>query len=88
MLDTQLARAVVSAVGLFSQLVLVGDADQLPSVGPGQVLRDLLASGRVPGGAPADGLPPGRADRIVANAHRIREGLLRSWRPRTPSDGA
>src|SRR3712207_7027580 len=33
---------------LFRSLVLVGDADQLPSVGPGQVLRDLLASGRLP----------------------------------------
>ncbi|HEV8632878.1 MAG TPA: AAA family ATPase, partial [Chloroflexota bacterium] len=48
MLDTGLARAVVSALDRRSQLVLVGDADQLPSVGPGQVLRDLLDSGAVP----------------------------------------
>ena len=43
MLDTRLALAVAAAVRPGGQLILVGDADQLPSVGPGQVLRDLLA---------------------------------------------
>src|SRR5206468_4281035 len=48
MLDVQLARGLVAAVRPGATLVLVGDIDQLPSVGPGQVLRDIIESGRVP----------------------------------------
>ena len=76
MLDTQLARAVVSAVGPRSQLILVGDADQLPSVGPGQVLRDLLASGLVPAAALTTVFRQAARSQIVQNAHRIRRGEL------------
>ena len=76
MLDTQLARAVVSAVGPRSQLILVGDADQLPSVGPGQVLRDLLASGLVPATALTTVFRQAARSQIVQNAHRIRRGEL------------
>jgi exodeoxyribonuclease V alpha subunit len=75
MLDTQLARAVVGAVRPGAQLLLVGDADQLPSVGPGQVLRDLLESGRVPSARLRTVFRQAARSRIVANAHRIREGL-------------
>jgi exodeoxyribonuclease V alpha subunit len=75
MLDTQLARAVAAAVRPGAQLLLVGDADQLPSVGPGQVLRDLLASGRVPAARLQKVFRQAARSRIVANAHRIREGL-------------
>ena len=45
MLDVQLARGLVAAVRPGATLVLVGDVDQLPSVGPGQVLRDVIDSG-------------------------------------------
>jgi exodeoxyribonuclease V alpha subunit len=76
MLDTQLARAVVRAIGPGSQLILVGDADQLPSVGPGQVLRDLLASGRVPAARLETVFRQAARSQIVTNAHRIRQGLL------------
>ncbi len=74
MLDTGLARAVVGAVGPRAQLILVGDADQLPSVGPGQVLRDLLASGVVPSAQLATVFRQAARSLIVANAHRIRRG--------------
>lgn len=74
MLDTQLARALVSAIGPTSQLVLVGDADQLPSVGPGQVLRDLLSSGVVPAVQLERVFRQAAESDIVANAHRIRHG--------------
>ena len=47
MLDVQLAHSVLSAVPPTMKLVLVGDQNQLPSVGPGNVLADILASGRV-----------------------------------------
>lgn len=76
MLDTQLARAVVRAVGPGSQLILVGDADQLPSVGPGQVLRDVLASGRVPSARLETVFRQAARSQIVVNAHRIRQGQL------------
>ncbi|WP_040286682.1 SF1B family DNA helicase RecD2 [Sporosarcina koreensis] len=48
MLDTWLAHQLLKAVGKGAQLLFVGDQDQLPSVGPGQVLRDLLTSGVIP----------------------------------------
>ena len=48
MLDLGLADALVQATGDDARLVLVGDVDQLPSVGPGAVLRDLIASETVP----------------------------------------
>jgi exodeoxyribonuclease V alpha subunit len=81
MLDTQLARAVVRAVGPGSQLILVGDADQLPSVGPGQVLRDALASGRVPSARLETVFRQAALSQIVTNAHRIRQGLLPELAP-------
>lgn len=48
MIDTQLMAQLLMAVPPYMQIILVGDADQLPSVGPGQVLHDLLAFGQVP----------------------------------------
>jgi exodeoxyribonuclease V alpha subunit len=48
MLDVQLARALLAAVPQGASVLLVGDVDQLPSVGPGQVLHDVIASGAVP----------------------------------------
>lgn len=48
MMDVPLANSFVSAISGGSGLTLVGDVDQLPSVGPGQVLKDLIASGAVP----------------------------------------
>jgi len=74
MLDTQLARAVVSAVGPNSQLILVGDADQLPGVGPGQVLRDVWASDAVPAIHFQMVFRQTAQSHIMTNAHRIRVG--------------
>ncbi len=48
MLDVKLAEALIRAVPKTAQLILIGDVDQLPSVGPGNVLRDLIDSGVVP----------------------------------------
>ena len=76
MLDTALARSLVRAIGPRGQLVLVGDADQLPSVGPCQVLRDLLESGRVPSARLETVFRQAASSRIVTNAHLIRRGLL------------
>ena len=48
MLDVPLMQALVRAIPLRAALILVGDVDQLPSVGPGQVLADIIASLRDP----------------------------------------
>jgi exodeoxyribonuclease V alpha subunit len=78
MLDLLLANKLVKAVPSGAHLLLVGDVDQLPSVGPGEVLRDLLQAG---GGAPV--LPRVRLTQVfrqaqqsgvVTNAHRINAG--------------
>ena len=62
MVDVVLMNQLLQAVPPWACLVLVGDVDQLPSVGPGTVLADLIALGGGAGG-PADGdLPPGRAE--------------------------
>ena len=89
MLDTALARAVFRALGPRAQLVLVGDAEQLPSIGPGQVLRDLLQSPIVPSARLTTVFRQAARSQIVVNAHRMREGLLPEFAtPDALADGA
>ncbi|MEO3750058.1 ATP-dependent RecD-like DNA helicase [Streptomyces sp. B6B3] len=76
MLDLLLANKLVKAVPPGAHLLLVGDVDQLPSVGAGEVLRDVLAPG---GPVPAVRLTrifrQAQQSGVVTNAHRINEGL-------------
>lgn len=74
MLDLPLARATLAALRDHAALVLVGDADQLPPIGPGQFLADLTASGRVPVVALEEIFRQAAESGIVAAAHRIRRG--------------
>jgi exodeoxyribonuclease V alpha subunit len=76
MLDVQLARGLVAAVRPGATLVLVGDVDQLPSVGPGQVLRDVIASGRVPVARLTEVFRQAEGSGIVENAYRILGGEM------------
>jgi exodeoxyribonuclease V alpha subunit len=76
MLDVQLARGLVAAVPPGATLVLVGDVDQLPSVGPGQVLRDVIDSGRVPVARLTEVFRQAEGSGIVENAYRILAGEL------------
>jgi exodeoxyribonuclease V alpha subunit len=57
-------------------LLLVGDVDQLPSVGPGQVLADIIASGAVPVVCLTEVFRQAAESRIITNAHRINQGLM------------
>jgi exodeoxyribonuclease V alpha subunit len=75
MLDVVLAHHLFAALAPGTRLVLVGDIDQLPSVGPGNVLSDVIASGRVPVVRLTEVFRQAAASRIVAGAHRIRQGL-------------
>ncbi|MFE0189090.1 ATP-dependent RecD-like DNA helicase [Streptomyces sp. NPDC058989] len=76
MLDLLLANKLVKAVPPGAHLLLVGDVDQLPSVGAGEVLRDLLAE---PGPVPAVRLTrifrQAQESGVVTNAHRINSGV-------------
>ena len=74
MIDTQLMNHLVKAVDPASHLLLVGDIDQLPSVGPGNVLRDLIASGVVPTVALDQIFRQDENSWIAVNAHRINQG--------------
>ena len=74
MIDLFLMDALVSAVPPRAALVLVGDADQLPPVGPGAVLRDLLASEALPTVRLTEIYRQARRSLIVRNAHRVNEG--------------
>ena len=76
MIDLTLLRAVLAAIGKNCRLVLVGDADQLPSVGPGRVFRDILRSGVVPAARLTEVFRQQEGSRIVAAAHDINHGVL------------
>jgi exodeoxyribonuclease V alpha subunit len=76
MLDINLAAHLFEAVPPDCRLILVGDADQLPSVGPGNVLGDLIASAAVPVVRLDQIFRQAEASRIVVNAHRINAGLM------------
>jgi len=74
MLDIELMWALVRAVPDSGRLILVGDVDQLPSVGPGLVLRDLIASKGVPMARLTEIFRQDRESQIVMNAYRVNEG--------------
>ena len=76
MLDNNLAMHLFEAVPNGSQLILIGDADQLPSVGPGAVLSELLASGRIPVVRLDRVFRQNAGSRIAVNAKLIRHGTL------------
>ena len=76
MLDLSLALALVRAIDARTRLVLVGDVDQLPSVGPGSVLADVIASQTVARVRLTQVFRQASKSLIVTNAHRIRMGLM------------
>lgn len=83
MVDLLMADALACAIGEGTRLVLVGDVDQLPSVGPGAFLRDVLATEEVPSVRLVHIFRQGRGSLIVENAHRIDRGE----RPIAPEAG-
>lgn len=76
MLDVPLARALVGAVSLGTTLVLVGDVDQLPSVGPGRVLADIIDSQQIPVVRLRDVFRQAAESHIIQNAYHILQGEL------------
>ncbi|MEM9801142.1 MAG: ATP-dependent RecD-like DNA helicase [Planctomycetota bacterium] len=87
MLDQALARRLVDAIAAPTRLVLVGDPDQLPSVGAGNVLADLLGSERVPIARLTRVFRQSQESLIVANAHRVLSGAVPTFPDRATRDG-
>jgi len=85
MLDMVLTYSLLKAVPEGAQVVFVGDVDQLPSVGPGNVLRDLIESGSVPVARLTQVFRQAAESLIITNAHAINAGRMPLLPP--PSEG-
>ena len=87
MVDVLLMRSLLAAVPDGAALLIVGDVDQLPSVGPGQVLADIIASGAVPVVRLTEVFRQAARSRIVTTAHGINRGAIPDLsRPEGESD--
>jgi exodeoxyribonuclease V alpha subunit len=76
MIDVPMVANVLQALPQHAALLLVGDVDQLPSVGPGQVLADLIGCGRLPVARLTEIFRQARESRIIVNAHRVNRGAM------------
>jgi exodeoxyribonuclease V alpha subunit len=76
MVDVMLMQALMKAIPDNAALLIVGDIDQLPSVGPGQVLADVIASGAVPVVRLTEVFRQAAQSRIVTTAHQINCGVI------------
>ena len=76
MVDVLLMQALMRAVPDRAALLIVGDIDQLPSVGPGQVLADIISSGSVPVVRLTEVFRQAAQSRIITSAHRINQGSI------------
>lgn len=84
MIDTVLMHHLLKAIPLDATLILVGDVNQLPSVGPGNVLSDIIGSAAVPVVELDEIFRQAKQSLIIVNAHKIQEGEL----PITPPPGS
>lgn len=87
MIDAQLAAAMLQAIPTTAHLLLVGDADQLPSVGPGNFLRDLIASDVIPVVRLTEIFRQAATSQIITTAHQINAGKMPEFPDPQPKDG-
>lgn len=76
MIDTYLMFSLLKAIPSHARVIIVGDINQLPSVGPGNVLKDLIQSHCVPVTILTEIFRQAKGSKIVTNAHRINQGVL------------
>lgn len=74
MIDTHLMYYLLKAIPIQTTIILVGDVNQLPSVGPGHVLGDMIQSKQIPVVSLTEIFRQARKSRIITNAHRINQG--------------
>jgi len=86
MIDTQLMFFLLRAVPNGARVIFVGDIDQLPSVGPGTVLRDLIDSGSIKVTRLTEIFRQAKGSKIVTNAHRINQGEFPDLSTKPDSD--
>jgi exodeoxyribonuclease V alpha subunit len=87
MVDVLLMHTLLKAMPNTAALLAVGDVDQLPPVGPGQVLADMIASGAIPVVRLTEVFRQAAKSQIIVNAHRINEGVFPDLRkPESASD--
>ena len=82
MVDIQLLHSLLQAVPAGKRLILVGDPDQLPPVGPGSPFSDMLRSGILPSVRLTDIFRQAQESLIVMNAHAVNQGILPNLRDR------
>jgi exodeoxyribonuclease V alpha subunit len=87
MLDLWLAHELLQALPDAARLILVGDADQLPPVGPGNVLVDIIRSGRIPVSRLSEVFRQAQESLIITNAHRVNSGQMPELVPWRKQDG-
>ncbi|WPL15701.1 Exodeoxyribonuclease V alpha chain [Thiorhodovibrio winogradskyi] len=87
MVDVSLMHKLLSALPDSAAVLLVGDVDQLPSVGPGAVLADAIGSGVLPTVRLTEIFRQAQTSQIIVNAHRINAGLLPQTPEPQPPDG-
>jgi exodeoxyribonuclease V alpha subunit len=86
MVDVALMSQLLRAIPDKAAVLLVGDVDQLPSVGPGSVLADIITSGRIPTVTLTEIFRQAATSQIIVNAHRINQGQLPAMREDGQSD--
>lgn len=87
MVDIMLMQALLKAMPDDAALLIVGDIDQLPSVGPGQVLADIIGSGAVPVVRLTEVFRQAAQSKIITTAHQINQGVIPDLsRPESESD--
>ncbi len=86
MVDVPIMSALVKAIPQRAALLLVGDVDQLPSVGPGQILANIINSAAVPVVRLNEVFRQAAESRIIVNAHRINQGQMPEWAAQPGSD--
>lgn len=86
MIDTFLLFSLCKAIPTHCRVILIGDIDQLPSVGPGNTLRDLISSQTIPFTSLKQIFRQGKFSRISINAHLINRGLFPELAPKKNTD--
>ncbi len=86
MIDTILMHHLIKAVPVFATVILVGDVNQLPSVGAGNVLNDIIASGAIPVVELNEIFRQARESRIIVHAHNINNGILPTFEDDVPGN--
>lgn len=86
MLDIRLAQSLLRAIPESSQVIFIGDKDQLPPVGPGNFFRDLIESGQIPSKQLDRIFRQAKTSQIISVAHNINSGRTSDFNNETESD--